>query len=416
MSFTSTYNSLSVRGWQSPNQGAQQSYFYNSIQSGPSTQSTLFGTAVSTSDLTLSGNSQLATIGAYLYNNPNVVGNPEGLVSFTNIVSSPQIIFGTDSNHRLGISVAMSRDANYAIAGSETSPAGTGTSSVKIYVADGSYNYTEQTSINNPLGNISNENYGRAVAINNVGNIVAVGDTSANNTGGAVYLYSRSGAIWSNVTTLTPANLAVGLNFGSSLSINDAGNVVAIGANGSSTLTGAVYIFANVSGTWTEQAEIKPSTSANNDIFGASVALTGNATHVVVGSPNTSSAGNAYVFSNTANVWTQYTELTPSSNTITFTNFGLSVATNEDASCVIVGDQAAQLGANFVGAICVYNNVASTYTQVQEIVNPVTSNGGSFGFGLSTTSSGDSLLIGDPNYTESGTGNRGAVYRYTSIV
>src|SRR5690349_9185924 len=90
-------------------------------------------------------------------------------------------------------------------------------------------------------------------------------------------------------------------------------------ANNSAPNAGAVYVFTRTGGVWTQQAYLKASNTDANDQFGVSVALSGdtlavgamfedsNATGVNGNQADNSApgAGAVYVFTRTGGVWTQ---------------------------------------------------------------------------------------------------------------
>jgi hypothetical protein len=119
-------------------------------------------------------------------------------------------------------------------------------------------------------------------------------------------------------------------------------------ANNSAVDSGAAYVFVRSGNTWTEQAYLKASNTGANDLFGASVAISGNT--VVVGAYGEDSAasgvngnqadnsafdsGAAYVFVRSGSTWTQQAYL-KASNTGANDFFGASVAIAGDT--VVVG-------------------------------------------------------------------------------
>ena len=109
-------------------------------------------------------------------------------------------------------------------------------------------------------------------------------------------------------------------------------------ADNSKQNAGAVYVFTRTGGVWTQQAYLKASNTDAWDGFGTSVALEGDT--LVVGAPFESSnatgvngneadnsaphSGAAYVFTRTGGVWTQQAYL-KASNTDAEDNFGIAV-------------------------------------------------------------------------------------------
>ncbi|HET9387045.1 MAG TPA: hypothetical protein VFO67_18060, partial [Gemmatimonadales bacterium] len=154
-----------------------------------------------------------------------------------------------------------------------------------------------------------NDQFGSLVALSADGNTLAVsayfedsratgvnGDQADNSMeqSGAVYVFARRGAVWSQQAYLKASNTGEsddGDQFGFSLALSDDGNTLAAGAisedsadariNGnqadnSASSAGAVYVFTRTGSRWSQQAYIKsssPNGADANDLFGYSVGL-----------------------------------------------------------------------------------------------------------------------------------------------
>ncbi len=112
-------------------------------------------------------------------------------------------------------------------------------------------------------------------------------DNSAQGSG-AVYVFTRTGGVWSQQAYVKASFSGVDDIFGSSVAL--AGDTLAVGAwqeasaatgvNGnqadnSASKSGAVYVFTRTGGVWSQQAYVKASNTGVGDGFGASVALAG---------------------------------------------------------------------------------------------------------------------------------------------
>jgi FG-GAP repeat len=120
------------------------------------------------------------------------------------------------------------------------------------------------------------------------GNIAAVGaDQSA-------FVFQGNGSSWSQAQRLSPSDPAS--DFGNSVGIdNDLAVVGAPGGDGAATGSGSAYVFAQDSGSWTQQAKLTASDGATGDQFGVSVGISGFVP--VVGAPfHNSQIGAAYAF------------------------------------------------------------------------------------------------------------------------
>ena len=117
--------------------------------------------------------------------------------------------------------------------------------------------------------------------------------------------------------------------------------------NNSATNAGAAYVFVRSGTTWSQQAYLKASNTEAGDVFGYSVAVSGDT--VVVGAPyedssatgvngnqsdNSATSGAAYVFVRNGTTWSQQAYL-KASNTGAGDGFGGSVAVSGDT--VVVG-------------------------------------------------------------------------------
>jgi len=158
---------------------------------------------------------------------------------------------------------------------------------------------------------------GAAVSIDPTDNdLAAVGAPGKDGTGtdsGAVYLFRRTGTTWTQEAKLTASDAASGDQFGSSVAVS--GELVAVGAylkDTGAADAGAVYVFRRSGGVWTQEAKLQASDLAASDYYGFSVALAGN--HLVVGSYNDNSgAGSIYVHDKPGASWVQTSKLTQAS-------------------------------------------------------------------------------------------------------
>lgn len=102
---------------------------------------------------------------------------------------------------------------------------------------------------------------------------------------GAVYVFTRTGSNWSQQAYVKASNTGAGDLFGSSMAlVGDTLAVGAFGeasANGNQTdnsapESGAVYVFTRTGSVWSQQAYVKASNTGSLDLFGSSIALAGN--------------------------------------------------------------------------------------------------------------------------------------------
>src|SRR5690606_22511648 len=114
--------------------------------------------------------------------------------------------------------------------------------------------------------------------------------------------------------------------FGEAVALD--GETLLVSANGMDGFAGAVYVFTRTDAGWTETQKLTSSDAAGLDNFGWSVAISG--TTALIGAPyadidGASDQGAAYVFTNIEGTWTETGKLVASDGT-TMDNFGRAVA------------------------------------------------------------------------------------------
>jgi FG-GAP repeat/S-layer homology domain len=240
---------------------------------------------------------------------------------------------------------------------------------------------------------------------------------------GAAYVFVRTDGIWAQEAYLKASNPGGEDEFGWSVAVS--GDTIVVGApnedsdsigvnaaqNDLGDNTGAAYVFVRSGVTWSQQAFIKAANSGNDDEFGSSVAVSGDA--IVIGAPfedtnavgvnqppndTSTDAGAAYVFARTGASWTQQAFL-KASNTTVQDYFGGAVAI--DGETVAVGANAASGD----GAAYVFTRSGVTWAQQAY----VTASNGDVGdrFGDSIDISGDALIVGAPLEDSNATGVNG---------
>jgi hypothetical protein len=216
---------------------------------------------------------------------------------------------------------------------------------------------------------------------------------------GAVYVFTRTNGIWSQQAYVKASNTAAENSFAVSLALS--GETLAVGArtekscatgangdqsNNGCYEAGAVYVFIRTGAAWSQQAYLKASNTGINDMFGASVALSGDTLAVGASSEdscatgvnsdqlsdNCSDAGAVYLYTRMGGFWSQQAYI-KASNTESADNFGLSIALSEDTlavsafaedSCAtgVNGDQSNN-DCNSAGAVYVFTRTGGVWRQ-----------------------------------------------------
>ena len=182
--------------------------------------------------------------------------------------------------------------------------------------------------------------------------------------------------------------------FGISVALS--GTTALVGTDG----PGVAYVFTESAGVWSQQAELSVPGVVENDWFGTAVALSG--TTALVGAyGEDGGAGAAYAFTESDGVWSEQAELT-ASDAEPGDEFGTSVALSGTAA--LIGAEGSQSG----GQAYVFTERAGVWQQQAELTAPGNTGPYNF-FGSSVALSGTRALIGADN-TNSATG---AAYVFT---
>ena len=241
------------------------------------------------------------------------------------------------------------------------------------------------------------DGFGEGVAISGDGNTLVVGapfeDSTATgingdqtNDGagnsGAAYVFVRSSTgIWSQQAYIKASNTEANDQFGAAVAISNDGNTIVVGTpledssatgiNGdeldnSTSNSGAVYVFvrSSTAGTWSQQVYLKASNTGGNDQFGSAVEISGDGNSLIVGAAfedssaigingdeldnSTSNSGAVYVFvRSSTGTWSQQAYI-KASNSGDSDEFGFAVSMSDDGNTIVVG---ARLEASFATGI-----------------------------------------------------------------
>lgn len=194
------------------------------------------------------------------------------------------------------------------------------------------------------------DSFGHFVAIE--GDTIAVGATRAGGSGdspGAVYVFTRSGAEWSEQTVVRANQPMNGSNFGSTVLL-DRGTML-VAAELEQRGAGAAYVFVRKpDGSYTQQARLTAEQPRDNEIFGSTMALRENT--IAIGAPNSMQplvvpSGSVYVFERSGDDWRSVGVLhpiVPRSDDY----FGSSVGLTSRA--IVVGASGENSGGRGIGA------------------------------------------------------------------
>lgn len=304
--------------------------------------------------------------------------------TFTEPTPVAQDMFGVNSNY-------VSGDGRTALVGAPGATVSGNFSAGKVYVySNVNGTWTAGPMIANPAPQ-NGAQFGRATALSQNGNVAIIGAPGLSGPGvsavGVVYLYAFSNGAWTKTAAINdPAPASAGDGFGAHIALSDDGTTALIAAPGKSAGAGTVFVYRNVSGTWTQVAAFTQPGNTQPANFGVSAGLSGDGTKAVIGNMN----GSWYAYNQTNGTWGSNPSQTFSGGQNQ--QFGISVAISEDGLTAFAGCP----GCNTSGTVTVYNFAAGTWTQSATITDlyPGARSGDLFGYGLAANGNGTQVLIG----------------------
>ena len=343
-----------------------------------------------------------------------------------------QTLYANDAaqSDYFGMSAAISGDGTIALigAGLEDSAA-SNSGSVYVFTREGD-TWTQQQKLIASDGMIDDW-FGSDLVLNYDGTIALIicqKDDDKGTDTGSVYVYSRSGSVWTYVKKLYSSD-PVNTNSLSYVAVSGDSKTVMIGSSLSDdkgTDTGAVYVFGdnsykpsrlNYEGL-VEYTEFYPKDGkAGASNFGASCALSHDAKHALVGAfkdnDKGTEAGAVYYYIRENGTWI-FQEKFYSPDTIESDYFGISVAVNSDASIAIVGAYGRDdNGVSNSGSVYVFTRTNNGWIYQQKLTASDRVLNDLFGASVALNANGDYALIGAYSRDDSAINERGAVYIFT---
>ena len=313
-----------------------------------------------------------------------------------------------DTGNGFGFSVSLTPDA--MAVGAPGFRYGRGAAYVYTKPNEGWESTSDAAKLSSPRGE-TDRNFGTSVSLS--GGTAAVGAIRDSEPGSA-YLFTKPGAgPWQSTSDAIEVNAPLGEGqdlFGWSVALTDDTLVVGMPSR---TDRGLVYVYTKPAGGWasvSDPIKLTPTDGSDGDMFGASVAVSGDT--VVVGAPGNGAhvlSGAVYVFEKPASGWESTSgaaKLTPETSELR-DRFGINVAVEGEK--VVVG------GKNYDG----YRGSNDAYVFTRPEGGWVSTSGApikvyvypyaySYGrSGVSVGVSGDDVIVGAPSET-----GIGVVYAY----
>ncbi len=244
--------------------------------------------------------------------------------------------------------------------------------------------------------------FGRSVAVSADSNTALVGGPRDSSEAGAVWVFTRSGSTWTQQARLIGGEESGAGHFGRSVALSADGNTALIGAPNDES-GGAAWVFTRSGSTWTQQAKLTGAGESGSGWFGQSVALSANGeTALIGGYVDHSDTGAAWVFERSdagaGATWEQQgAKLTGGAEESGEGEFGWSVVLSAEGDTALIGGRKDDGG---VGAAWVFTRTgagtgASWAQQGAKLTGGEEESGeGEFGQSVALSAEGDTALIG----------------------
>ncbi|MFQ5653734.1 MAG: FG-GAP repeat protein [Planctomycetota bacterium] len=260
------------------------------------------------------------------------------------------------------------------------------------------------------------DNFGTSVAVS--GDIAVIGTEGDDDLGpnsGSAYVCRFDGVAWQEEIKLTASDGAIFDLFGASVAAS--GDVVVIGADGEDSAgfdAGAAYVFRFNGTTWVEEAKLTASDGASGDRFGCSVSASGDL--AIVGARGADAlgpdSGAAYIFRFDGTGWFEEAKLIPATGGGTWDLFGNSVSVRGDVAAVgSQGDDSAGFNA---GAAYVFVFDGAAWVE-EEKLTAVDAAAGDL-LGRSVSLGVDFIVVGAEGVDDAGfSGGAAYIFRYDGV-
>lgn len=238
------------------------------------------------------------------------------------------------------------------------------------------------------------DRFGDAVAVE--GDVAVIGanfEDDLGETAGAAYVVRFDGATWVEQQKLRASDGSQGDVFGDSVALS--GDVIVVGATGHDHAVphaGAAYVFRYDGMMWVEEQKLVASDAAQDDAFGSTVSASGDV--IVVGAWSNDAAGPtsgaAYVYRYDGTMWVEEQKLV-AGDARRWERYGTSVAVDGDV-IVIGAPHDTQGGVIRSGSAYLYRHDGTTWVGEQKLVADDASEEAEFGDAVAV--SGDVILVG----------------------
>jgi IPT/TIG domain/FG-GAP repeat len=294
-----------------------------------------------------------------------------------------------------GYSVALSSDGDTALVSGAGDAGGTG--AVWVFTRAGS-TWSQQGEKLTASGESGNGWFGYSVALSGDGNTALIGGPLDENRAGATWVFTRSGTSWSQQgEKLTGGGESGKGDFGFHVALSGDGNTALIGGVSDDNLAGAAWVFTRSGASWSQQGEkLTGEEESGEGEFGYSVALSGDGLTALIGGPtDDAGAGAAWAFTRSGSAWSEQGEKLTGGEEGGAGEFGFSEALSSDGDSALIGGAGDE---GSVGAAWVFTRSGGGWGQQGEKLRGGEESGnGQYGFDVALSSDGETGVVSGPN-------------------
>jgi len=226
--------------------------------------------------------------------------------------------------------------------------------------------------------------FGQSVALSGDGGTAVVGSSHADGNGGAVWVFSRSPAGWTQTAEIVGPGERT--RFGRSVALSGDGDTLLVGAP---MYKGRAWVYTRGADGWELAGALSGSGREGEGGFGHSVALSADGEVAVVGAPGSDGGGTAWVFERSSSGWPAAGSRLSGSAESSEQDFGRSVALSGDGSTALVGAPGDEGGA---GAVWMFGDGATGWGAGTAIAGGEP--GEELGSALALSEGGGTALVG----------------------
>jgi hypothetical protein len=285
------------------------------------------------------------------------------------------------ANAHVGSSVALSADGNTALIGGELDSEGLGAAWAFVRTEGA---WTHQGGKLTAADESGAGRFGGSVALSSAGNTALIGGQGDDSGSGAAWVFARAGSRWAQQgAKLAGAGASGAARLGAGVALSGEGDTALVGGPQDNGLVGAAWVFTGSGATWSQQGE---KLSARGVIakgqFGESVAVSDDGSTALVGGDQNESVGAAWVFARTKHGWAQQAKLIFAEG-----QGGGGVALSADGNTALIGRKFDGFGEAFI-----YVRTGSSWSLQEVLLNPDGRTAG-FGSSVALAGDGSTALI-----------------------